>query len=166
MTKYKNITEELLVTFFYVGKIKYAPGTFGSMGGLLILFLPEYLIWQAAVILLVLLFGISINPIKRYEILKGNDHSSIVIDEVIGMMIPFANPFIIISPFWVISAFILFRIFDILKPYPINKLNEKKGAIFVLLDDVLAGVFTMVILQLLQLGYRISPFFLTFFEII
>jgi phosphatidylglycerophosphatase A len=166
MIKSNDTLDELIVTVCYLGKIKFAPGTFGSLAGLLILLLPEYMIWYTSLILAIILTIISYSPIKRFEKLNGDDHSSIVIDEVIGMLIVFSNPFMIISPVWIVIAFILFRIFDILKPYPISKLNEQKGAFFVLADDILAGAFALIILHIFQLGYRILPFFLSFLKII
>ena len=166
MIKSNDTLDEIIVTVGYLGKIKYAPGTFGSLAGLLVLLLPEYMIWYSSLVLAIILSVISYPAIIRYEKIKGDDHSSIVIDEVIGMLIVFSNPFMIISPVWIFIAFILFRIFDILKPYPISILNEQKGAFFVIADDVIAGAFALIILHIFQLGYRILPFFLSFLKII
>lgn len=161
-----NFLDEIIVTFFYLGKMKYAPGTFGSLGGLFILLMPEYTIWYLSIIFAILLFIISYYPIKRYEKLKGDDHSSIVIDEVIGMLLVFSNPYMILNFYWIAIGFALFRFFDILKPFPINLINQKKGAFFVVADDIVAGLLAMIILHIFQLGYRIFPFFLSFFEIL
>lgn len=162
-SKLKNF-DEIIVTVLYLGKIKYAPGTFGSIAALTILFLPEYMIWYSSLIFALVLSIIGFNPIKRYENVKGFDHSSIVIDEVIGMLIALSNPFMILNPFWIIICFGIFRIFDILKPFPINLLNIRKGAFFVIADDIAAGFFTIVIVHIFQLGYRILPFFISFLE--
>lgn len=158
MNKFKRF-DEILVTVFYLGKIKYAPGTFGTLFALLILFSDEINMWIYAIISIFMLIFVSIKPISRYETKNGNDHSSIVIDEVIGMLVVFSNPYLIFDTFWVIVSFILFRIFDILKPFPINKVNQRNGAWFVIADDLVAGLFSMIILQVLQVGSRILPFF-------
>lgn len=165
MFKFNDKIDELIVTVGYIGKIKYAPGTFGSLVGLLILILPEYMIWYSALFLAFVFSILSYYSIQRYEKLKGFDNSSIVIDEVIGMLVVFSNPFMIINQIWVIIAFLLFRAFDIIKPYPISKLNNQTGAFFVIADDVIAGVFSLVILHILQLGYRILPFFMNYLKI-
>jgi phosphatidylglycerophosphatase A len=162
----KELFDEILVTGIFVGKIKKAPGTFGSLLALAVLLLENHIIWYFSLIIVLFLCIISIKPIQRYEKKYGNDNSSIVIDEVIGMLLTFSNPYIIISPFWLALTFGIFRLFDILKPYPINKINDNTGAVFVIADDILAGIFTLLSIQILQLGYRILPFFLSFFEII
>lgn len=156
--------DEITVTVFFIGKIKYAPGTFGSIAALTILFLPGYMIWYSSLIFALVLSIIGFNSIKTYENVKGFDHSSIVIDEVIGMLIALSNPYLILTPFWIIISLGIFRIFDILKPFPINLLNIRKGAFFVIADDVAAGIFTLVIVHIFQLGYRILPFFISFLE--
>ncbi|OQB39661.1 MAG: Phosphatidylglycerophosphatase A [candidate division CPR1 bacterium ADurb.Bin160] len=156
----KNKIDEIIVTFFFVGKIKYAPGTFGSLAALPILFFDSFDICYYSIFFVVFLFAISLKPISRYELINGADHSSIVIDEVIGMLIIFSNPFLTLNVYWVAISFLLFRLFDILKPFPINKINDKKGALFVIADDLVAGLFSTIILQILQVGYRILPFFL------
>jgi phosphatidylglycerophosphatase A len=160
-----QIIDEIFVTVFYIGKIKFAPGTFGSMFALLVLFFPDNTLWILSFSTAILLSLLSHKSISRYEKLTGDDNSSIVIDEVIGMLIVFSNPYMIINPFWVIIAFFLFRFFDILKPYPISLINNKKGAIYVVADDVVAGLFSLVILYVFQIGYRILPFFLSYFNI-
>lgn len=165
MKKYQQITDEIIATVFYIGKIKYAPGTFGSIFALLILFLPDYSIWYWSLSIAILLSVLSYPSVDRYENLKGDDHSSIVIDEVIGMLIVFSSPYIVINIYWVIIAFLLFRFFDILKPYPISKINNKRGAFYVIADDVVAGVFSLVILHIFQISYRIMPFFLKILNI-
>jgi phosphatidylglycerophosphatase A len=154
--------DELIVTVFYLGKIKKAPGTFGSAAALLILFTDSFNLWCYSLILAAILWIVSHNSIKRYEKENGSDHSSIVIDEVIGMLLVFSNPYLVINYYWVGICFLSFRVFDILKPFPINKINDQNGALFVVADDVAAGLFTLILVQFLQLGYRILPFFIKF----
>ncbi|MDX9790499.1 MAG: phosphatidylglycerophosphatase A [Candidatus Kapabacteria bacterium] len=154
---------ELFVSVMYLGKIKYAPGTFGSIAAFAVFLLPSHTIWYISLILAIVLTFLSLQYIGIYEKIHGDDHPSIVIDEVIGMLICFSNPYLIHNVFWLSLTLIMFRTFDILKPYPINKINQKKGAFFVIADDILAGTISLLIVQILQIGYGILPIFLLFY---
>ena len=85
---------------------------------------------------------------KSAQLLGIHDHGGIVIDEVCGYLVTMA-----IAPSgwqWVICGFILFRIFDILKPWPINLLDEKvSGGIGIVLDDLMAGIYALLSLELI-----------------
>ncbi len=139
--KYFKIKKGFL-TFFGVGLIKAAPGTFGSLAaipfGYLVLeyFHPSNLIFLAALIAV-----ISIKIIDEYEKEVGvHDSKEIVIDEVVGQWIAMALAGSTILG--IVLSFIFFRIFDIWKPSFIGKIDrEMSGGKGVVLDDVLAGVF-------------------------
>ena len=81
------------------------------------------------------------------KILKKEDPAEIVIDEMAGLIVTFVGiPF---TPKTAIAGFIIFRTFDILKPFPIRRLEKKvKGGTGVVLDDVLAGIYGNIILRL------------------
>ena len=84
--------------------------------------------------------------------LKEHDSGTIVIDEVAGYLVAFAAlPFEI---FWIALAFLLFRFFDAIKPFPINRLDRIRGGLGIVLDDLGAGLITNIILQILfwQIG--------------
>ena len=90
---------------------------------------------------------------NSFDEFKGNDPQEIVIDEVIGQMLPLlAIPiYEILYPlptmYYCAAAFLLFRLFDIWKPYPINYVdNNIKGSLGIILDDILASVYSIVIL--------------------
>ena len=135
----------LAATFFCLGKLPMAPGSFGSFATLLIwLFLPlNYLIQIIIIIILFILGVISSNIVSK----EMNDHdpSEIIIDEVIGMSIAlFMLPHNLIL---YLLAFFIFRILDIFKPsfiYEIQKLPYGWG---IMLDDVIAGIFTWITCQ-------------------
>lgn len=143
----------LIAEFFYCGKFPYAPGTMGSLGALVLWVPALYFAWPLWLVLalLVALFFIGLwaseYGIRHY---KKPDPKQVVIDEVVGMGLPF----LVISPVWyeVLIAFALFRFFDILKPWPI-KLVEKsyKGAWGIMLDDVVAGLFATAIIYLCKI---------------
>lgn len=138
---------EFIVTGLYVGKSKWAPGT---MGTLLAVPLAYFMASKGHVFYLQsTIFAIfaSIALCSYYE-LQSNSHDSqqIVIDEVVGFLVAF---------FWLpnrwqflVAAFILFRVFDILKPFPIRYIDKKvKGGLGVVLDDLAAGLAANMILQ-------------------
>ena len=134
----------LIITFFYIGMIRHAPGTFSSLATLLIwiLFIPgDYFIRISITFLLTIIGFIFIKlSLPNFQ---ENDPQSIVIDEVIGMSVAliFINDLSIM-----IIAFLLFRMLDILKPSIIYYSQHLPGAYGILLDDILAGAITSMLL--------------------
>ena len=150
-----------LLTIFGIGKIKYAPGTFASLFACLFYF---YLFSQKANFFAILIFYffliiLSINLIDRLsKKFKKNDPKEIVIDEFIGQSIPILVLYVLFKDaydrdlFYFLTpvAFIFFRFFDILKPFPINLVDKKiKNGFGVVLDDILAGLFSIILLFLI-----------------
>jgi len=134
-----------------------APGTAGSAMGILLFYGLNYL-WNIfnlnpglvlllnfLVILVTLLVGV--HSIKRTHGFWPHDASQIVIDEIVGVWIAvYAVPF---EAQYYLYAFILFRFFDIAKPFFIKKLDKKESDWSVMLDDVLAGFYSLIVLQVL-----------------
>jgi phosphatidylglycerophosphatase A len=126
-----------------------APGTFGTLAAvplyLLLAQLP--LSWYLAVTLVCVLAGIYICD-KAAKDMGVHDHGAIVWDEVAGLLIT-----MIAAPaglMWLIVGFVLFRLFDIIKPWPIRWLDAKvEGGFGIMIDDVLAGIFALVCLQVI-----------------
>lgn len=152
----KNIYDEIITTFFFIGKIKFAPGSIASIFPLLFLYIPLPLRLYLIGLLVVTLFIFSLNSIKRMELKYGNDAPQIVIDEIIGMLLVLFTPYVVFGYIWAILAFGFFRLFDIFKPFPINIINNKKGSAFVILDDVLAAVYTWITIHCI---YQLSNIF-------
>ena len=139
----------LLATGLYVGNIPLAPGTFGTLIGLPICFFLSVIKLPLAAILALLFIFISVWIAHGAEkILKTKDPGCIVIDEIAGMVVTlFALPF---TPVTVTLGFIIFRILDILKPFPIKALDRRvSGGIGVVADDILAGIFANLLLRLI-----------------
>lgn len=140
---------EVVSTWFYVGKIRWAPGTLGTLATIpfVIIFQMMGSIAYMAVTFLIVFLGIFLSDI--YEKSKGDhDLSEIVIDEVAGYMIAMT----LLPMTWqaLTLGFLIFRFFDIFKPFPIGWLDRKiNGGLGVMVDDVAAGVITNVILQIL-----------------
>lgn len=136
----------LIATVFYVGYLPVAPGTFGSLAAAIFvwLFKPDVILF-----VILIMIGFSIGTICAHQAEKDfgvKDSGRIVIDEFIGYLASVA--FLPVSAGYVISAFFIFRFFDILKPPPIRQCESIfKGGLGVMTDDLLAGVFTNIILQ-------------------
>jgi phosphatidylglycerophosphatase A len=136
-------------SFLYSGFFPIAPATFASFVFLAIYwFVPggEWLCHPiVAMATLVVSVPISTKMEKRY----GHDAGKIVIDEVVGLQVAlvFANP----TFAGVIAVFFLFRVFDIVKPYPAGRSQKLPGGWGVVIDDFIAGIYTRVALVLLAL---------------
>jgi phosphatidylglycerophosphatase A len=138
-----------LATGFYVGNIPLAPGTFGSLIGLPLCFLLAGIQLPPAIILAVLFIGLAVWVSNAAEkILKKKDPGCIVIDEVCGMVVTLIGlPFNLTTA---VIGFIIFRILDILKPFPIGTLDKRlSGGIGIVADDVVAGIFANIFLSIL-----------------
>ena len=146
---FTNKTAVFLATGGYVGFIPFAPGTFGSLIGLPFCFLLAGIQLSAAIIaaLLFIALAIWISGVAA-KTLKRKDPGCIVIDEIAGMVVTFIGlPFTLTTA---VLGFILFRILDILKPFPIRTLDQRlSGGLGIVADDVVAGIFSNIIIRIL-----------------
>ncbi len=146
---FKQKSVMFLATGCFIGNISFAPGTFGSILGLPLCFLLSKIDLSVAVPLIIIFvfFAIWIAE-EAGKILKAEDPGCIVIDEIAGLMITFTGlPFNIISA---VAGFLVFRVLDILKPYPIRFFERKlSGGIGIVVDDVAAGICSNIILRVL-----------------
>ena len=128
-----------------------APGTFGSLVGVgIFLLLPSIAI---PIIILVVTFAGIWAGTRTEELAARKDPGKIVVDEVAGQLIAlFPLVFVKWSILTVIVSFILFRFFDIVKPYPANRLQELKGGAGVMFDDLVAGAYAAIIVGVLVYG--------------
>jgi CDP-diacylglycerol---glycerol-3-phosphate 3-phosphatidyltransferase len=139
----------LVSTLFGIGRISIMPGTLGSIVSLIVLFLinqfSTYHIYLLPAII-VSTFFIGVYSSGLAEKKFGHDASIIIIDEFVGQFIPFL--FIVKIEVWhYIAAFVLFRFFDILKPLGINKSQKLPNGWGVLTDDLIAGIYSFIILH-------------------
>ena len=148
----------LLLSLFQIGKIKKAPGTFASITTCLVfLFLVNYINLLIIGFITVIIFFYSLFAINNtYTNYQSKDPQEIVIDEFVGQMIPLlAIPiYEILYPTSLINycfiSFILFRFFDILKPFPISYIDTNiEGSLGVMLDDIVAGLFTVIVILII-----------------
>jgi phosphatidylglycerophosphatase A len=139
---------------FGSGLSPYAPGTMGTLAAI-----PFYLLAAQFGTLSVLIACLCICVLGIYlcarttSALGVHDHPAIVWDEIAGYFVTML--FAPVSIATVIIGFVLFRMFDILKPWPISVIDSRlKGGLGVMLDDILAGIFALIVLQLiLHLGW-------------
>jgi len=139
----------LLAFGFGSGLAPKAPGTFGTLAAIPIYLLFEPLSLTSYLVVLVLLSLLSFYIAgKSAQMLGVHDHGGIVIDEICGYLVTMA-----LAPAgwqWVVLGFILFRIFDILKPWPINYLDKNiSGGLGIVLDDLMAGIYALLSLELI-----------------
>lgn len=141
-----NHVYHIIATLGFAGYIPYAPGTFGTAIG----FLAISLIRPGDAVLLLLSIPVIIaGTVSAHHIEKvlGKDSGHIVIDEFCGYLV--SVMFIPKSTGYLVAAFVLFRLFDIFKPPPIKQIEIKvSGGAGVMLDDLLAGVYANICLQL------------------
>ena len=152
-----NTLNTLFVTMFGLGKIKFIPGTFGSLATIIILFICFHILKiNSGVIFLglILIFVYSFSAVTRHTKNNENkDPGEIIIDEFIGQSIPIylyeishtsnKEPDQAIIIYFV--CFILFRYFDIMKPFPVSYFDQKhKNSFGVIMDDVCAGIYVVL----------------------
>ena len=149
----------LFVTFFGIGYVKFAPGTFASITTSILLFISFHILNISSNIVLIFLFFIffySLYAVNSYiKKITNKDPKEVVIDEVIGQSIPIylyeishgtLKQFDDALVFYII-IFILFRFFDIIKPFPVNYFDKKfKNSFGVIFDDICAGLYVVLIL--------------------
>jgi len=143
----KNINV-LISTLFGAGYISKAPGTVGSMlAAVVYYFAPgDFNMWFFLGYILIMSL-ISVFFISEAEKVLGHDNGMIIIDEFWGYMV--AVLFLPKTLFVVIAAFVLFRIFDIFKPEPVDMLQKLPAGWGVMVDDLMAGVYANIVLQIL-----------------
>ena len=139
-----KLFSNLISTFFFLGRLPIAPGTWGSLGAITVWALIPETMWFRIILLS---FTLVVGFISCEITLKQSndpDPSYIVIDEVVGVWI--ALLFAPKTIFFFTLGFLLFRLFDITKPSFIYSIQFLKGSLGVMLDDIFAGLLSLLIL--------------------
>ena len=146
-----------LIIFFasgaYTGYAPIAPGTAGAALGLVLGYFVFAPLWQHSPLGFLMLFVAMLAAAcalagAAEKIFSEHDSSRIVLDEVLGMLATmFLNP---LGWAWLATGFVLFRIFDIIKPWPASRLDRLNGGAGVMLDDVAAGIYANLAVQILR----------------
>ena len=149
MEKSANDSRPLLglavATVCGVGYAPVAPGTFGSAAGLLLWWLlpASPVVQSVAIVALFIVGSWSGNVAERH--FGRTDPGQVVIDEVMGMLITlFLNP---VGWGGAMAAFFIFRVFDVIKPYPANRFERFHGGVGVMADDAMAAVYANLVLR-------------------
>ncbi len=147
-----RVTKEFIIFISqgaYAGRFPVVPGTAGTVVGVLLYLAMKglspawYLLWCAVIIV-----GGTWAAGRAEILLERKDPPSVVIDEVAGFLL---SMFMAPSQWgFVVAGFFLFRIFDIIKPYPLKRLQDIHGGAGVMLDDIGAGIYTNLVLQVVS----------------
>lgn len=161
-TSFKSRLGEFLVTGFFTGYFPVFPGTIGALVGVAIYILlsPHTLAYYLLLPLLVTA-AIALSDYAIKHIFKGKDSPHIVIDEIVGFLVTMISfPFdgSLDSYKYLVIGFILFRLFDIWKPYPISRTKSMEGGVGIVLGDILAAVYANLFLQFIRINPRFFPF--------
>jgi phosphatidylglycerophosphatase A len=142
-----------IATLWFIGYLPVAPGTFASLFAfVLFILLKPSLPAHITLLLIITVVGIISSHVTEI-LLNEKDSGHIVIDEVCGYFVSVF--FLPCSPGYAVAAFFLFRFFDILKPFPIRHIESAmKGGLGIMTDDILAGIYTNVILQIWNIFLR------------
>ena len=150
--------DKYFVTIFCIGYAKFAPGTLGSLCGIFIFYCfykffsvnPMYLFFLISFIFIIGWYCIFTYIQKN----KIHDASEIIIDEFLGQLLSL-TPLLFLRNFemdleyffeLLIFSFLLFRFFDIIKPWPINIIDRSKSSLSIMMDDMVAGLFSAIII--------------------
>ncbi len=149
-TSWADFWRKGAVSFFFLGCSPKIPGTIGTLGGFfLVLLLPaeHFVYWAGGAAVALFVLGLSLAP-WSIEYFRSKDPKPFVLDEVVGYLLA-VFPF---SPSWVLAtlAFFLFRFFDVWKPFPVRNLEKLPGGYGIILDDVAAGLYVCMVLNLLR----------------
>ena len=147
-----NIFEKIIGSGLFTGYIPFASGTFGSLAALLIYMIPGF--ENPTILLFVISVSIIIGvPIStKFEKKYGTDPAECTIDELIGMWISLI--FVPKNIWFILTAFVIWRILDILKPFPAKQAESINGGIGIILDDVISGIYTLILIHIFTPNVR------------
>lgn len=147
---HKILFHKIIASGFGSGYFPIAPGTAGALLATLIwwalsLCLPAHSLLLTTGILIIVFTILGVWSASIVESIWGEDPSRVVVDEMVGAWIPL----LLVSDgniYYALVALVLFRLFDIFKPLGIRKMEDFKGGIGIMMDDILAGVYSLIIL--------------------
>lgn len=136
---------EFLTTFFYIGYMPFMPGTWISLVGIFFYIIFDKNPIYFALLGLFIILGFLLCG-KAEEIFEKKDPKNVVIDDLVGMMLVLS--FIPKKFSIILMSFIIFRIIDAIKPYPINRIEKLKGSLGIMFDDLVAASYTIFVVGL------------------
>ena len=147
-----NFFDKLLGSGFFTGYIPFISGTFGSIAALIIYYIPgfenPYILVPAIIIFAI--YGIYVG--NKFEDVYGKDPSECTIDEVVGMWISllFLPKLLLLS----LLTFVIWRILDIIKPFPARNFEKLKGGLGIMLDDITSGIYSLIIVHIILVIFK------------
>lgn len=142
-----NLIEKILGSGFFTGYIPFASGTFGSLAAVIIYLIPGF---ENPTILLLLISIFTVVGVKlgsKFEKIYGKDPKECTIDEFVGTWISLL--FLPKNLVYVLGAFLIWRVFDVIKPFPANYVEKIKGGWGIMLDDIIAGFYSFIVIQII-----------------
>lgn len=142
-----NFFEKLIGSGFYTGYIPVASGTFGSLAAVAIYLIPgfEKLYIIIPIIFILFFYGKFVGD--KFEVVYEKDPAECTVDEIVGTwisLVALPKTFLI-----VLVTFLIWRVLDIIKPQPAKKLEKLKGGMGIMIDDVVSGIYTLLIMHIL-----------------
>ncbi|HEX6791384.1 MAG TPA: phosphatidylglycerophosphatase A [Candidatus Krumholzibacteria bacterium] len=144
-----NPVATCFATFFYTGFFPFAPATFATFVFLLVYVLVPGGDWLATWTIFLPTLVLSVPASSAVEKTRGKDPHCVVIDEVVGIQVALVGATPTLAG--VAAAFVLFRIFDVWKPFPIDRLQSLPRGWGIVADDMVAGIYTRAVLMLAAL---------------
>lgn len=154
-------TANNIATLGGVGRFPLAPGTLASIVTALpalassIGLLQSDVVRLAYIAIAVSSIALGFPAVRKVCAMGDTDPPSVVIDEVVGMSVVLLFAYAYIAWYWWLGAVMLFRLFDIVKPWPISRINASTSVAAVFLDDAVAGAFTLITLHLGWLSQQV-----------
>ncbi|MBS4033778.1 MAG: phosphatidylglycerophosphatase A [Ignavibacterium sp.] len=142
-----RLFEKIIGSVFFTGFIPIASGTFGSFAALLIYFIPGFELIYVIIPITILTFTIGVYISNKFEKVYGKDPAECTIDEVVGTWIA-----LILLPKTIgiaLTSFFIWRILDIIKPPPARQSEKLKGGWGIMMDDVISGFYTLIMMHIL-----------------
>lgn len=148
-----KVIQYCVATWFGLGNISLCPGTMGTIGTIPLLLLVPGTLSQIVLLTALFFIGIWVSPFVIDD-LNQQDPGCIVIDEVVGFLITML--WVPVSALTIVIGFVLFRFFDIRKPLGIKRLEALHGGWGVMMDDVLAGIYSNFLLHLILFVFKLN----------
>jgi len=142
-----TIIEKIIGSGLFTGYFPYASGTVGSLAAVLIYLIPGF--ENPTVMLLFISFftAIGIPVSTKFENIYGKDPAQCTIDEFVGTWISLL--FVPKRAIYILLAFIIWRLFDIIKPFPARQIESIKGGIGIMFDDIISGLYALIIIHMI-----------------
>ena len=148
-----SLFEKIVGSGFFTGYIPIASGTFGSLIAIIVYLIPGFEQLQIILPSIVILFFYGVYVSSKFENVYGKDPSQCTVDEVVGTWIALiALPKTV---YIILTSFLIWRIFDIIKPFPVRNSEKLPSGWGIMIDDAIAGFYSLIIVQLIVYSFGV-----------